>query len=228
VCTLAHVFEEAGLATIVLTPMRDVADRMKVPRALYTKFPVGLSLGKPRDKDFQNEVLHAAFSLLEESMGPVIREFPLEVSSTGHTPLVCTIPPRHDAEIHPAVDEAQALKFAYDRALKKSNRTSVGMQIEAELVPEALESFVRIVEGEQWDEVGLIPGTIYGTVHDIRSYYEELACELAKGPIEPWGTEEWFYDQTEAGQLILKARQMMRDNGADQSIWFGLAPAGRK
>ena len=118
-CTQAHVFEEAGLATIVLTPMRDVAARMKVPRALYTKFPVGLSLGKPRDKDFQNEVWRAAFSLLDESMGPVIREFPIEVSSNGHTPLVCAIPPRHDSGIHPAVDEAQALKFAYDRALKK-------------------------------------------------------------------------------------------------------------
>ena len=87
---------------------------------------------------------------------------------------------------------------------------------------------MRIVEGELWDDVGFPDGSMYGTVHDIRAYYEELACELADGPITPWATEEWFYDQTEAGQLILSARREMRDKGVDQSIWFGLAPAGRE
>jgi hypothetical protein len=208
--------------------MREVAERMKVPRALYTPFPVGLSLGKPGDKKFQYEVLQAAFDLLEEPEGPVIREFPVSISSTGGEPLVCSLPPRINTELHPVVDEAQALKAAYDRAYQNNKKTSIGMQITAEQVPEALERFVRIVEGEHWDEVGFPPGTMYGTVHDIRTYYEELACELAERPIGPWATEEWFYDGTEAGQIILKARRAMRDKEADQSIWFGLAPAGRE
>ena len=207
--------------------MREVAERMKVPRALYTAFPVGLSLGKPRDKKFQYEVLQAAFDLLEEPEGPIIREFPVSISATGSEPLVCSLPPRMNTELHPAVDEAQGLKAAYDRAYQKNKRTSVGMKISAEQVPEALERFVRIVEGEHWDEVGFPAKSMYGTVHDIRSYYEELACELAEGPIAPWATEEWFYDGSEAGQIILKARRAMRDNNVDQSIWFGLAPAGR-
>jgi hypothetical protein len=207
--------------------MKEVAERMKVPRALHTAFPVGRSLGKPGDKQFQHEVLRAAFSLLNESNGPVIREFPRSISSTGGEPLVCSLPPRMDTELHPAVDEARALKQAYDRASEKNGRTSVGMQISAGQVPDALERFVRIVDGEHWDEVGFPAGSMYGTVHDIRAYYEELACELAEGPIEPWATEEWFYDGTEAGRLILEARRAMRDREADQAIWFGLAPAGR-
>ena len=69
---------------------------------------------------------------------------------------------------------------------------------------------------------------MYGTVHDIRTYYEELACELADGPIGPWTTEQWFYDNTKAGQTILQARRAMRDSEADQSLWFGLATAGRE
>ncbi|PDH37394.1 MAG: hypothetical protein CNE99_08270 [OM182 bacterium MED-G24] len=101
------------------------------------------------------------------------------------------------------------------------------MQISADQVPEALGRFVRLVEGEAWDEVGFPDGTMYSTVHDIRCYYEELACELADGPITPWATEEWFYDRSEAGQLILKARQVMKDKEVEQSVWFGLAPAGR-
>ena len=228
VCTLAHVFESAGLTTVVLTPMREVAERMKVPRALHTRFPVGLSLWKPRDKVFQDEVLQAAFDLLEEPECPVIREFPVSISPIGGEPLVCPLPPRLNTELHPAVDEAQALRAAYDRAYEKNQRTSMGMKISADQIPEALGRFASIVEGESWDSVGFPDGTMYGTVHDIRCYYEELACEMADGPITPWATEEWFYDRTEAGQLILEARRVMRDKEVDQSIWFGLAPAGRQ
>ena len=77
-----------------------------------------------------------------------------------------------------------------------------------------LRGFVRIVDGEHWEEVGFPAGSMYGTVHDIRAYYEELACELAEGPIEPWATEEWFCDGTEAGRLILEARRAMRGQGS--------------
>ena len=94
VCTLAHVFEAAGLATIVLTPMRPAAERMGVPRALYTDFPLGRSLGKPSDQQFQLEVLRAAFALLEEPEGPVIRDFPISVSLDDSQPLQWPLPPR--------------------------------------------------------------------------------------------------------------------------------------
>jgi D-proline reductase (dithiol) PrdB len=232
VCTLAHVFEAAGLATIVITRAREVAERMRVPRALYTVFPPGLSLGKPRDKAFQIEVLTAAFKLLEAPRGPVINEFPISISATDSEPLTCPLPPQMNPKLHPAVDEAEALRSAYYRAYERTKRTSVGMQISAEEIPQALEKFAKIAAGEHWAEVGFLNESIaevmYGTVHDIRTYYEELACELADGPIGPWTTEQWFYDNTKAGQTILQARRVMRDSEADQSLWFGLATAGRE
>ena len=232
VCTLAHVFESAGLATIVVTRARDVAERTRVPRTLHTVFPPGLPMGKPRDKDFQFEVLRAAFKLLEEPKGPVIDEFPVSISAMDGEPLACSLPPQMNSELHPAVDEAAALKSAYDRAYERNKRSSVGMRISAEEIPEALEKFAKIAAGEHWTKVGFLEESIaevmYGTVHDIRTYYEELACELADGPIGPWATEQWFYDQTKAGQTILQARRTMRDNEADESLWFGLATAGRE
>ena len=227
-CTLAHIFEAAGLSSVVLTPMRDIAERMRVPRALYTAFPVGRPLGKPRDKTFQSEVLKAAFCLLEAPKGPIISEFPERISSDDAEPLLCSLPPRLSTNLHPAVDEAQALRAAYDRAFRKTRRTSVGMQIVAEEVPEAIEKFLKIAEGIDWSEAGFSAESIYGTAHDIRSYYEEICCELAEGEIGAWATEEWFYDTTAAGQVILQARRTMRDKNVAQSIWFGLAPAGRE
>jgi len=232
VCTLAHVFEAAGIATVVITRARDVAERTRVPRALHTVFPPGLSLGKPRDKAFQVEVLMAAFKLLEEPQGPVISEFPVSIDAADGEPLVCALPPQMNPDLHPAVDEAIALKSAYDRAYQRSQRTSVGMQISADEIPEAISKFAKIAAGEHWTEVGFadqaLAELMYGTVHDIRSYYEELACELADGPIGPWATEQWFYDATKAGQTILEARRSMKENDADQSLWFGLATAGRE
>ena len=44
----------------------------------------------------------------------------------------------------------------------------------------------------------------------------------------PWATEEWFYDQTKAGQTILEARRAMRNAKVDNALWFGLATAGRE
>ena len=226
-CTLAHVFEAAGLATVVLTPLRRIAERMGVPRALHTRFPLGLSLGKPSDTVFQTQVLQSAFELLEENAGPVIRDFPISISATDGEPLQCALPARLNPGLHPAVDEAQALRAAYERAREISSKTSVGMRTHAEDIPEALAKIARIADGEDWETVGFSAESIYGTAHDIRSYYEELACELAEGPIAPWATEQWFYEQTQAGQVILKARRAMRDKQVEQAVWFGLAPAGR-
>ena len=232
VCTLAHVFERAGLATVVITRARDVAERMRVPRALHTVFPPGLPLGKPRDKSFQISVLTAAFELLGEREGPVIREYPVHIHAEDGEPVACSLPPQMDPTLHPAVDEAQALRPAYDRALTRSKRSSIGMQISVEEVPDALDKFAKIASGEPWDSVGFPTEraleVMYGTVHAIRTYYEELACELADTPMGPWATEEWFYDQTKAGQTILDARRAMRNAKVDDSLWFGLAPAGRE
>ena len=58
-----------------------------------------------------------------------------------------------------------------------------------EEVPDALDKFAKIASGEPWDSVGFPTEraleVMYGTVHDIRTYYEELACELADTLLAP-------------------------------------------
>jgi len=96
----------------------------------------------------------------------------------------------------------------------------------ADLVPDALAAMARIAEGTAWNEAGLTADPIQ-VVLDIRSYYEELAVELADGPPGPWAAERWFFDETEAGKTVLEARRAMKAAEAPFPLWFYMAPATR-
>ena len=225
-CTLAHVFEAAGLATVVLSTIRPVAEKMAPPRALHCEFPLGRTLGKPRDAEYQHRVLAGALALLGRTSCPALEDFPDTIESAGEAPLACVLPPRYDPNLPAAVDEAKGLRSAYDRALAASGRSSVGRAIGPDAIPDAVGAFVRIAEGTPWKEAGL-PSLPIAVVHDIRAYYEELAVELADGPPGAWASERWFYDQTEAGRAILRARRAMKEAQAPFPIWFYMAPGAR-
>ena len=66
-------------------------------------------------------------------------------------------------------------------------------------------------------------------MHDIRTYYEEAALELVDGP-SPGGraAEEWFYETTETGKVIMAARRAMEAAQAPFPVWFYMAPGQRK
>ncbi|MCJ7437692.1 MAG: hypothetical protein MUP97_08030 [Acidimicrobiia bacterium] len=224
-CVLAHVFEAAGLATVSLISVRPVAERLLPPRALYGEFPLGRPLGKPGDAAFQHDVLRRAFALLERPSGPVLEDHP-EVIESNDSPLACALPPRHDASLPGAVDEARALRGAYDRTLAARGVTSVGRAIDADAVPDALDALHRIAEGADWQEAGLVADPV-SVAHDIRSYYEEVAIALADGPPAGGQTEAWFYEQTAAGRTLLAARAAMHAAGAPFPLWFYMARATR-
>lgn len=125
------------------------------------------------------------------------------------------------------MDEARALRDAWDRARSASGRSSIGRAVQVDDIPDAIAAPVRVSEGTDWKQAG-IPGNPIETAHDIRSYYQELAVELADGPPGAWAVERWFYDTTEAGKTLLAARRAMRDSGAPQPLWFYMAPGAEQ
>jgi hypothetical protein len=227
VSTLAHVFEAAGLATIVLSSIRNVTERIHPPRALHCEFPLGRPLGKPADAAFQHDVLARAFALLQEPSGPVLVDHP-ETILSDESPLACTIPPRFDPSLPPAVDEARGIRKAYDRVVAKRGVSSIGRVLSADEVPNALAVIDGIANGDDWTQTTLAGPRLMQAVHDIRAYYEEAALELTNGPT-PGGrqTEAWFFEQTEAGKTILAARQVVKATGVPHPVWFYLAPGHR-
>ena len=224
---LAHVFEAAGIATIVLSSVREMTERTAPPRALHCEFPLGRPLGIPGDAAFQLDVLARAFALLDETSGPVLVDHPTVIEADG-APLSCTLPPRFDPSLPPAVDEARGLRKAYDRALARRGVTSVGRVIDADGVPGALGVLHAIAEGADWKQADIPGGNTTALCHDIRTYYEEAALELADGPV-PGGraVEDWFFERTEAGVTVLRARAAIRDAGAKFPVWFYMTPGHR-
>lgn len=223
--TLAHIFEEAGLATVTLGSIRKQIESTAPPRGLWCDFPLGRPLGKPDDADFQHRVLEHAFSLLSASE-PVLEEFPEPVSDDGEG-LSCPLPPRTNKDLHPALDEVRGLRPAYDRGVAQyGNRAGTGRTISADEIESALAALIEIAKGTPWKEAGL-PGIPARVAQDIRGYYEIAALSLSDHIPSAWSGSSWFLDATEGGKVLMAARAAMRDAGEKQPIWFYMAPMDR-
>jgi hypothetical protein len=164
--------------------------------------------------------------MLSEPSGPVWHEFP-EVVDDGSADeqVSCALPPRLDPAELAAVDEAQAIKGAYQRTLaSNAGRTNFGRVLTHETLLDALRALDQIANhGVAWDQAGLPADPVQTTI-DLRAYYVEAAFSLADSATDPaktpWALERWFYGTTQAGRLLLAARAAMKEAGVPQPIWF--------
>jgi len=84
---IAAELERHGISTVALQLLRDVAQRLRPPRALFVPFRHGYPLDTANDPARQHAVLEAALNLAEASTltPPVLADFPAPVprASTG-------------------------------------------------------------------------------------------------------------------------------------------------
>lgn len=224
---LAHVFEAAGLATVGISSVRGQAERARPPRMLHCDFPLGRPLGRPRDPDFQHRVLAAAFALLPRTDAPVLADFDTSIVDDSDQPLACTLPPFHDPNLHPAVDEALGLRAAYERNRSRSGLTNVGRLGDADRIRSLIEAFVAIVAGTSWDQVGLEAVQIGQAGLDIRAYYEEAALALSDHVPGARQAESWYFRSTETGRLVRQVHTILKASDAPRPTWFPLVPTGQ-
>ncbi len=64
---VAAELERRGIATVVIQLLREVAEKLHPPRALFVPFRHGYPLGAPNDPSRQHEVIEAALRLFEDS-----------------------------------------------------------------------------------------------------------------------------------------------------------------
>jgi hypothetical protein len=132
---------------------------------------------------------------------------------------MCPLPARHDPDAHPAVDEVNGLRGAYERAVTKfGNRAGAVRILDANAIPGAVEAFVRVAEGTPWKEAG-IPGIPARVAQDIRGYYELAAMEIAGHTPAAWAGYRWYRDQSRTGAVIKAAQSAMREAEVKENLW---------
>jgi len=218
VSVLARVFEEAGLTTVSLVLVREHAEKVKPPRALFVPFHYGYPLGKPDDPEFQHRVLGAAFDLLAYDKGPVVVDFPDE---TGIAELLqaSKLDTSPSSILDDAANEVTALRPFYERWVEgQDGRTSVGLsgipQRRFRGMVRFLQSYAR---GEEADiesrpsEISVAQYIRY-CVDDLKAFTYESRFEQ-----RPTSTETelhtWFWGKTAAGRLVTDLAQRMKDSG---------------
>lgn len=74
---VAAELERQGIATVAIQLLREVAEQVRPPRALWVPFPHGYPLAAPGDPARQHAVIEAALRLLEDPSltPPVLREY---------------------------------------------------------------------------------------------------------------------------------------------------------
>ena len=81
VCLVAAELERQGISTVVIQLLRNVAEKIRPPRALFVPFKHGYPLDTPGDPARQIAVIEAALKLLEDSSltAPALRDYAAEV-----------------------------------------------------------------------------------------------------------------------------------------------------
>ena len=172
-------------------------------------------------------MIRALFALLGQKSGPVLAEYPHSIDDVDGEPLVCALPPRMNSEDHPAVDEAKSIRSAYDRAINAfGNRIGSAREIGPDQVADAIVAFAKIADGTDWQKANL-PGNPMRVAQDVRGYYQTAALVLAEHSPGAWAGENWFYNQTETGKLMLNVRTVLKESGAPRPLWFYLSPGDR-
>lgn len=77
VCLVAAEMERRGIATVVVQLLREVAEKVRPPRALFVPFKHGYPLGVPNDAARQTAVVEAALRMLEDDRlsGPALVDY---------------------------------------------------------------------------------------------------------------------------------------------------------
>ena len=72
---IQRAIEHRGIATVSLSLLREITEKVRPPRALFVPYPLGYPLGAPNDQALQTRIMLAAFALLARTDCPVLETF---------------------------------------------------------------------------------------------------------------------------------------------------------
>ena len=240
---LAHYFEEEGLASIIIALVREHAEKMKPPRALWVPFELGRPLGAPGNAAFQRKVLMAAFDLLNRPSGPLLEDFPEEAPgdvvarSESDEPWTCPVSfarkqeAREKTLVERVKEEIEELSPWYEKARGRRGRTMVGLSHME--MPQAVDFLAGFLNGGAPSVPPpheFLHMAFKFTTEDIKVYYAESAWAQPGSP-KRGDIEKWFWTQTEAGKFFIAVVEhavCCGDRFTEGTAWGATVPATLK
>ncbi len=222
---LAHYIEDEGVPTTQISLIRPHTAAIKPPRALWVPFDLGRPLGAPNDADFQKRVLLAVLKLFEASAGPVLSDFPEDAPVSRQADVIWACPVNlarkkidlSDADALRAAfkKETAELRSWYDLALKKKQRTTMGVSgLGISQIVEFIGAFIDSVPANPRDDMSLALALNFAA-DDLKAFYYEAAA-AQPGSASPTAEEldDWFWGQTAAAKVLLavKDRCLKKDD----------------
>ena len=231
---LARVFESAGLTTVAIALVREHAQRVRPPRALWVPFYFGYALGKPDDPHFQHQVLAALLATLDADAGPVLADFPEAAGPIG-LPQASEVAAASNANGNAAkpldaAAEITALRAYYERWREQRGRTAVGI---TGIPQRRFRSIIRFLEAyAESDSADMDERPADVSVPQFARYCADdlkaFCCE-ARMAQRPNDSETdlhcWFWAETAVGALIHRIAQRLNNTGNAnlQATAYGLS-----
>ncbi len=228
---LGHVFEGAGITTVSVALVREHAEKVKPPRALFAPFPFGHTLGKPNDPEYQHSVIAAAFDLLSRPSGPVLADFEGEAGPKELIQASAVQASTASTNGTNPADELTSMRELYERwVADHDGRSMVGL---TGIPQRRFRGIVRFLEEyaqnggadmkERPEDVST-PQFLRYCVDDLKAfYYEARMAQRSKVTEEELHT--WFWGETAISKLILEVAKRMNetDDAELKSFAYGLA-----
>ena len=228
---LARVFEEHGIASVTVAMVREHAERVKPPRALFVPFFFGFALGKPNDPEYQHGVLEACFDLLKAGKGPVLADFP-DDSAPSVMPQASQVDADAEQASRSAADEVTALRAFYERWVDNNGgRTAVGL---CGVPQRRFRGVIRFLEGcaegdadadmtERPEGMSKAQFIRY-CADDLKAFYYEARMEQNREADED-ALHRWFWGNTAGGKLVADVAAVLTDSEdpALKAVAYGLA-----
>lgn len=227
---LARVFEAAGLVTVCIAMVREHAEKVKPPRALFVPYPFGFALGKPNDPELQHRIVAAAFELVDKPQGPALEDFP-EDEVPDNLPQSSGVARSSARDTNDAADEIAGLRSFYERWVDEHDgRTAVGLsgvpQRRWRGLVRFLEAYTRGEDVDMKERPAhvALPQFIRYCVDDLKAFYYEARMVQKPTMSEP-DLHTWFWGETVMGQLIPAVGEHMQasDDPAAKAVAFGIA-----
>ena len=229
---LARVFEAAGLTTVAIALVREHAERVRPPRALWVPFYFGYALGKPDDAEFQHQVISAALGMLDAPRGPVLADYPDEAGPIG-MPQASEVAASTNGDTDRTLDaagEITALRGYYERWQDQRGHTAVGV---TGIPQRRFRGIIRFLEAyAESDDADMderpadvsVPQFARYCADDLKAFCYEARMAQRPNDSEP-DIHRWFWGETAVGTLIDSITQRLNATGDAklQATAYGLS-----